>query len=176
MLISISEFIEKRRIQTNQSKFRQQVARPVNTRGESRPPLDDSSESEIDKNNEFTYDQMNSLRSELFNINKRLKRTNNFFYQNSRQQSTNIIDSFENAGVTRPSTNGFGKGELDPIDHEKSKLKLKLLLQNQLKNATGQYKLELERRLAQIDHPSIRVQDVSDCQSNFESNKVTVLC
>lgn len=41
-------------------------------------------------------------------------------------------------------------GELEPIDHERSKMKLKMLLQQQLKNAKGKQKIEIERRLAEI--------------------------
>lgn len=117
---------------------------------------------------------MTSLRSELFNINKRLKNKDGNAFQNSRQNSNILmIESFDNCDVTRPSTKGFIKAELDPIDHEKAKLKLKLLLQKQLKFATGKHRLEIERRLAQIDHPSIRYKDISDVLSHYESNKVS---
>ena len=117
---------------------------------------------------------MTSLRSELFNINKRLKNKDGQAYQNSRQNSNILmVESFDNCDVTRPSTKGFIKWELDPIDHERAKLKLKLLLQKQLKFATGKHKLEIERRLAQIDHPSIKFKDISDVISHYESNKAS---
>ena len=87
----------------------------------------------------MTYDQLTSLRSELFNINNRLNRKDDPHYHNSRQISKNrMFDSSENTGKTRPSTNGYMKCELDPIDHERSKNKLKLLLEKQLANAKGQ--------------------------------------
>ena len=85
-----------------------------------------------------------------------------------------MVESFDNCDATRPSTKGFAKAELDPIDHEKAKLKLKLLLQKQLKFATGKHKLEIERKLAQIDHPSIKFKDITDVLSHFESNKVII--
>jgi hypothetical protein len=39
-----------------------------------------------------------------------------------------------------------------------SRIKLKLILQRQLKNAKGKKKLEIERRLAEIEHPSMKSQ------------------
>ena len=66
------------------------------------------------------------------------------------QKLQHLVLCFENLDPTRPSTNGFYMGELEPIDHERSKMKLKMLLQQQLKNAKGKQKIEIERRLAEI--------------------------
>ena len=63
-------YLGQRRVETKQTRFRRQIVRPTNnTRDEPRPFIEESSESEIDKNTEFTFDQMTSLRSELFNYN-----------------------------------------------------------------------------------------------------------
>lgn len=127
---------------TNQSHVRPPVVRPVNTRTESRRLIQDESTDEIEDHSGATYDQLNCLRSELFNIHKRLNRKENMSFQNSRQHSKHrAFESFENASATRPSTNGFMRGELDPIDHERSKMKLKLILEQQLKNAKGKQKI-----------------------------------
>lgn len=94
--------------------------RQVNTRDEPRQYQDESSCDDIDKNTEFTNEQMTSLRSELFNINKRLNRRDQMSYNHSRQIfGMESFGSTDNAGATRPSTKGHMLGELDPIDHEK---------------------------------------------------------
>ena len=119
--------------------MRPPIARPINTRAESRKQLEEDSFDEFDKYSGVTYDQLSSLRSELFNINNRLNRKDDFGYYNSRQNSKNkMFDTSDNTGITRPSTNGYMKCELDPIDHERSKIKLKQLLEKQLARATGQ--------------------------------------
>jgi ribonucleotide reductase alpha subunit len=112
-------------------------------------------------------EKLSSLRSELFNINLRLQSKEDSFISHNR-----ISDYVENAAPTRPSTNGFMKAELEPIDHEKSIMKLKVLLQRQLKNAKGKRKLEIERRLAEIDHPKIKIQNNSAVIPTSEYLKV----
>jgi len=119
--------------------MRPPVSRPLNTRAESRKLLEEESFEELDKYSGVTYDQLTSLRSELFNINNRINRNDDLSFHNSNQNSNvRMLDSSENAGLTRPSTNGYIKLELDPIDHERSKMKLKLLLEKQIQKATGQ--------------------------------------
>lgn len=114
---------------------------------------------EIEDHSGATFDQINSLRSELFNINNRIGRKDELSYHNSRQNSNyKMFESSDNAGGTRPSTNGFLKCELEPIDHERSKMKLKMILEQQLKNATGEKKLEIERKLAEIEHRRFKEQ------------------
>lgn len=131
-------------------------ARDANTREAARSFLEDNDFEDIDQNTDYNIDQMSCLRSELFNISKRLNQRgsgeNNLSYHNSRQPSNNfkMFETTDNVAPTRPSTNGFYLGELEPIDHEKARLKLKILLQEQLKNAEGQHKLDIERRLAEI--------------------------
>ena len=165
--------IEQRKIGTNQNIVRPPVIRPINTRDETRKFIEDDSSDDIDHPSALTFDQLTSLRSELYNINKRLNRKDNLSYHNSRQHSKyQIFESSENAGATRPSTNGFLKGELDPIDHERSKIKLKLLLQKQLKNAKGKAKIEIERRLAEIEHPALKNQESADYVAQHDYNKV----
>lgn len=133
--------------------------RPINTRHEHRGFFDEESYDGLEGDSGFSNNQMSSLRSELFNINKRLNHNNNLSYQNSRQNTSNAIgfESTDRGMVTRPSTNGFVG--LEPIDHEKSKQKLKELLQKQLQAATGFERFEIERRLAEIDHPKYVIQN-----------------
>ena len=50
----------------------------------------------------------------------RLNRKDEMSFQESRHHYKNkALEYTENGGPTRPSTNGFMKAELDPIDHEK---------------------------------------------------------
>lgn len=130
---------------------------------------------DIDNNSGFTFEKLSSLRSELFNISNRLNRNDDWSYHNSHQyQNQAFTDSFDQGGRTRPSTNGVGKRELAPIDHERSKMKLRLLLEQQLKVATGDRKLELERKLAELDYqPQIKSSDSLNNQSQTQYGKVS---
>ena len=152
--------------------------RPVNTRAEPRQPMIQDSFDElddIDGNSGFTYEKLNSLKSELFNISNRLNRKEDWSYQNSRQYPNQAFsDSFDHGGRTRPSTNGVGKRELAPIDHERSKMKLRLLLEQQLKLASGDKRIEIEKKLAELNHqPQMKSSDsIHEPQSQTQYGKV----
>lgn len=94
---------------------------------------------------------------------------NEFSFSHSRQP---LVGQDSSNSATRPSTKGVWKGELDPIDHEKSRMKLKMLLEEQLKGAKGERRKEIQRRLRQIEQRMIRNQP-EDSQLNYsEYNKV----
>jgi hypothetical protein len=61
------------------------------------------------------------------------------------------------------------KCELDPIDHERAKMKLKMLLEQQLKNATGDRKTEIERKIAEIEHEHYRFKEQKSIDVNANS-------
>ncbi|CAI2362737.1 unnamed protein product [Moneuplotes crassus] len=160
---------KKRCIITSHHPIRAQEKRPINTRMEPRKNLESTSFEEIDQYSGTTFDKLASLRSELLNINNRLNKKEDSSFNESRQNSKQkFFDSCENAAKKRPSTKGYMKLELDPIDHERAKMKLKLLLEKQLLNAKGKRKLEIQRRLEEMEKREVKpTPDVATSDYNY---------
>ncbi|CAI2362190.1 unnamed protein product [Moneuplotes crassus] len=165
---------KKRGVITHHQPVRPSERRPVNTRIEPRNPFEEETLDDIDHYTGSTFDQISNIRSELVNINNRLNRKDDNFFNNSRQPSRHhYFDSYENPARTRPSTKGLIKGELEPVDHEKAKQKLKLLLEKQLQKAKGKRKRELQRRLAEIDRREVSLGH--DASSDYNYSKIMKL-